>query len=334
MATYRYNIPSSGGTYTAATLDSECEIENQISVSGNTIFNEIVTPGSIAFDGTNLVFTAKASQATSEREGYAEVNYTIHGNECKKCMHLVQEAPPTPKATLRLSNGTIVTVPRNGDSVLKRNEMTSLVTASDVVSVHVEDCVTKIGDYAFMPNDFTNLTSITMADSVTEIGQAVHNAPYGGAPLKSISFSNNLVSIGDSAFWGCDKLTSLNFPNRLQKIEYGAFYKCTGITSVVLPDSVKTLGSQCFYNCSSVTGVTFGTGFTGIEGYGQCFEYTDISKVICKAVTPPVIDQFMFCPAADFTCKDRIRVYVPRNSISAYEQASGWNYYYIDDGGI
>lgn len=334
MAAYRLNIPSDGGAYTAATLNTGCQLDSQIQMTPDTGFSAIVTQGHYTFDGTNITLTASTNGASSQREGYMEVIYQIGGSECKKYIHLIQEAPPAPKVTLRLSNGTTVIVPCNGNSELKRNEMTSLVTASDVVSVHVEDCVTKIGDYAFMTSEFTNLTSITMADSVTEIGQAVHNAAYGGAPLKSISFSNNLVSIGDSAFWGCDKLTSLNFPNGLQKIEYGAFYKCTGITSVVLPDSVKTLGSQCFYNCSSVTGVTFGTGFTGIEGYGQCFEYTNISKVICKAVTPPVIDQFMFCPAADFTCRDRIRVYVPRNSISAYEQASGWSYYYIDDGGI
>ena len=87
MATYRFNIPSSGGTYTAATLDSECEIENQISVSGNTIFNEIVTPSSIVFDGTNLVFTAKASQATSETQFKIYIRYIPNVNAKMRIIH-------------------------------------------------------------------------------------------------------------------------------------------------------------------------------------------------------------------------------------------------------
>lgn len=338
MATYRFNIPSSGGTYTAATLDSECEIENQISVSGNTIFNEIVTPSSIVFDGTNLVFTAKASQATSEREGYAEVNYTIHGNECKKYIHLVQEAPPTPKATLRLSNGTTVTIPCNGDSELKRNEMTSLVTASDVVSVHVEDCVTKIGDYAFKADEFTNLTSITMADSVTEIGKSVHEDSYceqhGPTSLKSISFSTNLVSIGESAFWGCARLTRIDLPSGLQSIGNNAFRSCSGLTKVTLPDSVTTLGGLSFHGCSGITEFTFGTSFTGITSPGQCLQYTNLTKVTCKAVRPPVIDDYMFCPSLSDACVERFKIYVPRNSVSAYENANGWSRYYIDDDGF
>lgn len=328
MATYRFNIPSSGGTYTAATLDSECEIENQISVSGNTIFNEIVTPSSIVFDGTNLVFTAKASQATSEREGYAEVNYTIHGNECKKYIHLVQEAPPTPKATLRLSNGTTVTVPCNGDSELTQNELRNTTEdVSQVVSVHVDNCVTKIGRNAFY--GFNSLSSITMADSVTEIGDHVKSEAGTAHSLKTIQFSSNLTIIGKNAFADCTGITSLNLPNTLITLDEGCFTRCSGLTSVDIPDSVQVIGGDAFSYNRVMTGVTIGTGWTGTNGIGRSFEYNSaLKKVIVKATRPATIgDDFYFCGDSLRCWQDGFKIYVPRNSVDAYKRATNWSSY-------
>ena len=243
--------------------------------------------------------------------------------------------PQTPKATLRLSNGTTAVVPCDGDSTLKYTDMTSVVDVSQVVSVHVESCVTKIDDSAFNANSFASLTSITMENSVTEIGKNVHETSYGSTNLKTITFSSNLVSIGDNAFWGCGKLTSINLPNGLQTIGNDSFRTCSGLTTVVLPDSVKSIGDQCFYDCKKITTFTFGTGFTGVTSFGQSLQGTDaLTKVTCKAITPPKIDSFMFCDSIAQQCYDRIRIYVPRNSVSAYETAPGWNRYYIDDEGF
>ena len=246
--------------------------------------------------------------------------------------------PQTPKATLTLSNGTTAVVPCDGNSTLISSDITSVVDASQVVSVHVEDCVTKIGNYAFKADEFTNLTSITMADSVTEIGKSVHEDSYceqhGPTSLKSISFSTNLVSIGESAFWGCARLTRIDLPSGLQSIGNNAFRSCSGLTNVTLPDSVTTLGGLSFHGCSGITEFTFGTSFTGITSPGQCLQYTNLTKVTCKAVRPPVIDDYMFCPSLSDACVERFKIYVPRNSVSAYENANGWSRYYIDDDGF
>lgn len=336
MAAYRLNIPSDGGTYTAATLNAGCQLDSQIQMTPDAGFSAIVTQGHYTFDGTNIILTASTNGASSQREGYMEVIYQIGGSECKKYIHLVQEAPPAPKATLTLSNGTTAVVPCDGDSTLKYTDMTGVVDLSQVVSVHVESCVTKIGERAFNANSFTSLTSITMADSVTEIGESVHETSYGSTILKTITFSSNLVSIGDGAFWGCGKLTSINLLNGLQTIGNDSFRNCSGLTTVVLPDSVKSIGDQCFYDCKNITTFTFGTGFTGVTSFGQSLQGTDaLTRVTCKAVNPPVIDDFMFCSGPiTQQCYDKVRIYVPRNSVSAYEQANGWSSYYIDNDGF
>ena len=331
MSTYKINVPESGGTITAATYDS---CITGMSMDIGTGQNQIVD--STGATSGNFTMHCTSNGDYHVRENTYRLVYGYDGGNCEHNIHIVQEAAPapvTPKATLTLSNGTTVNVMCNGDSELKRNEMTNLVTASDVVSVHVGDCVTKIGEIAFL--GFNSLTSITMADSVTEIGDRVKSEAGAAHSLKSIQFSNNLAKIGEDAFWGCSKLTSINLPNGLQTIGNDSFRNCSGLTTVVLPDSVKSIGDQCFYDCKKITTFTFGTGFTGVTSFGQSLQGTDaLTKVTCKAITPPKIDSFMFCGSIAQECYDRIRIYVPRNSVSAYEAAPGWNNYYIDDDGF
>lgn len=327
-------IPYSGGTYTAATYD------NCIS---NVVLNTSSAPtGMITTSTTSnckVIVTFDSNSVASGRQCTCSLTYSTDSGSCPtESLSFTQEAAPSPKATLTLSNGTTVKVPCNGNSTLKSSDITSVVDASQVVSVHVESCVTKIGNYAFNSDEFTNLTSITMADSVTEIGVQVHSDSYcdqhGPTKLKSITFSKNLISIGDSAFWGCARLTTLDLPSGLKTIGNDAFRSCSGLTKVTLPDSVTTLGGLSFHGCAGITEFTFGTGFTGITSPGQCLQYTNLTKVTCKAVRPPVIDDFMFCSSLSDECVHRFRVYVPRNSVSAYEAAPGWVKYYIDDEGF
>ena len=328
MAAYRLNIPPSGGTYTAATLNTGCQLDSQIQMTPDTGFSAIVTQGHYTFDGASIILTASTNGASSQREGYMEVVYQIGGSECKKYIHLVQEAPPAPKATLKLSNGTTVTVMCNGDSELTRNEMTNLVTASDVVSVHVEDCVTKIGEIAFL--GFNSLTSITMADSVTEIGDRVKSEAGAAHSLKSIQFSNNLAKIGEAAFAYCEKITSLSFPNSLVTLDKDCFTRCSGLTSVNIPDSVQVIGADAFSYNRVMTGVTIGTGWTRTNGIGRSFEYNSaLKKVVVKATRPADIgDDFYFCDGTYINCwHDGFKIYVPRNSVDAYKRATNWSSY-------
>lgn len=332
MATYRINVSESGGTITAATYDS---CITALSMDIDTDPNQIVD----STGATNGDFTMHCTSNGDYhvREFTYRLVYGYDGGTCENNIHIVQEASPAPvmpKATLTLLNGTTVTVPCDGDSTLKYTDMTGVADLSQVVSVHVESCVTKIGDYAFNANSFTSLTSITMANSVTEIGESIHETSYGSTNLKTVTFSSNLVSIGDDAFWGCSKLTSINLPNGLKTIGNDAFRSCSGLTKVTLPDSVTTLGGLSFHGCAGITEFTFGTGFTGVTSPGQCLQYTNLTKVTCKAVNPPVIDDYMFCSSLSDACVERFRVYVPRNSVSAYEQANGWSRYYIDDEGF
>lgn len=76
-----------------------------------------------------------------------------------------------------------------------------LSSTHDVVSVIIEEGVTRIGNYAF--SSCGKLTSISIANSVTEIGKG---AFYNCEKLPSIRIPGSVTEIGYSAFFGTEKL--------------------------------------------------------------------------------------------------------------------------------
>ena len=79
-----------------------------------------------------------------------------------------------------------------------------------------------------------------------------------------------------------------------------AFYGCTSLTSVTIPNSVTSIGSSAFYSCYA------------------------LSHIRCDATTPPTLDSYVF----DHT--DLQLVFVPAGTATAYANAWGNNYTYID----
>ena len=81
---------------------------------------------------------------------------------------------------------------------------------------------------------------------VTSIGARAFD---GCSELTSITLPNSVTSIGQYAFHDCSGLTSITIPNSVTNIVFGAFSDCSGLTSITIPNSVTTIGSQAFCDC-------------------------------------------------------------------------------------
>lgn len=77
----------------------------------------------------------------------------------------------------------------------------------------------------------------------------------GCSSLKSVTFSQGIVSIGDYAFSNCSNLSVLSFPASLQSIGAGGFSFCGNISSIQVPANLRSVGSGAFYGCSGLTAV-------------------------------------------------------------------------------
>ena len=67
-----------------------------------------------------------------------------------------------------------------------------------------------------------------------------------------------MTTLESAAFYNCVGLTNLTLPNSLVTIGNTAFYGCTGIIGqITIPESVKSIGSSAFYNCSKITSIVY-----------------------------------------------------------------------------
>ena len=105
------------------------------------------------------------------------------------------------------------------------------------------------GDTNIYFTDCANLKSITLPDSVTEVGD---RAFAGCVNLQTITLPNEVVKIGNEAFDGCTSLQSVIIPAGLEYIGGRAFHNCTSLQSITLPDGIEYIRDGAFEGCSSL----------------------------------------------------------------------------------
>ena len=123
---------------------------------------------------------------------------------------------------------------------------------TNLTSISIPNSVTDIGRNAFC--DCTNLTSIEIPSSVTSIGD---DAFYACNSLESITIPSSVTSIGQKTFQGCSSLTSISIPNRVTSIGGWAFFECSSLNSIEIPSSVTSIGRYAFQYCSALRDAYF-----------------------------------------------------------------------------
>ena len=73
--------------------------------------------------------------------------------------------------------------------------------------------------------------------------------------LTSVTIGNSVTSIGEYAFLDCSGLTSVTIPNSVKSIGSCCFYDCSGLTSVTIGNSVTSIGTKAFVNCPELLDV-------------------------------------------------------------------------------
>ena len=113
---------------------------------------------------------------------------------------------------------------------------------------------------------------VVIPDGVTSIGHrtGVVGAFSGLTNVTSVTIPDSVTSIAYGAFHSCTGLTSITIPSSVTKIDAYAFYGCTGLTSVTITgggDDVLWINPHAFEGCTSLTSVTIGSGVTTIHMY-------------------------------------------------------------------
>lgn len=129
-----------------------------------------------------------------------------------------------------------------------------LIKSEDTLSGYyaIKSGTKTIANEAFW--DCTNLTSITIPNSVVSIG---NSAFWNCSSLINITIPVSVINIDKRAFYGCDNLISITISNGVVSIGDDAFGDCKKLESVIISNSVTSIGNAAFYNCVGLENIYF-----------------------------------------------------------------------------
>ena len=163
----------------------------------------------------------------------------------------------------------------------------SFANCKSLTSVNLPDSLINIDYFSF--DACTALTNITIPDSVTSIGSDVFRGTayynnidnwengvlYNGNHLIDANYSiegdyvikSGVLTIADSAFFGCNSLTGITIPEGVTNIGFSAFSYCSKLTNISFPNSLITINSSAFESCLNLTDITIPDSITSIGGF-------------------------------------------------------------------
>ena len=105
--------------------------------------------------------------------------------------------------------------------------------------------------------------------------------------LTSVSIPDTVTTIGQSAFRGCTGLTEISIPEGVTRIRDTAFDGCSGLQNIALPDSMTQINGQAFRGCSGMSHIYIPAGVGTIEGksydYSPFCDCSDGLTICCEA---------------------------------------------------
>ena len=158
---------------------------------------------------------------------------------------------------------------------------------TDITSVTISDSVTSIGSYAFSGCTAEIIWSENPA--ITAIGAYMFRGYKGSA----IGIPDSVTSIEDNAFENCTGLTSvyytgditgwcgISFGNSIANplcYAHNLYIDGQLVTDLVIPDSVKEIKGYAFSGCTGLTSVTIPDSVTSIGSYAfrDCNKLTSV----------------------------------------------------------
>ena len=225
---------------------------------------------------------------------------------------------------------------------LENTKVTSIQNAAfrkcySLAEISLPDTLTNIGSYAFQNAQFIEITFPTSLTSIgtgafygcsslkrvlnlenTQLAGIDNNAFYSCTSLAEITLPASLTSIGESIFYGCSLLARvLNLENtKVTSIQNAAFRKCYSLAEISLPDTLTNIGSYAFQGCK-LSHIILPEGVTSI-GTGA-FDASSLQYIRIEATTPPTLSAINAIPSTIGA------IYVPDESVAAYQAATNWS---------
>ena len=147
-------------------------------------------------------------------------------------------------------------------------------------------------------------------------GPQARTAPWG-KDVTAVVIKDGVKSIGDYAFYNCQKLKSITIPDSVTCIGDGAFEGCISLTTITLPDSITEIGYGAFYN-SGLKHLTIPDGVTEIFNFtfDRC---PDLETVILPETVTRIGEMF------NYDYESHTKLLIPESVVSIADECSFTN---------
>ena len=168
-------------------------------------------------------------------------------------------------------NGSQTITPDTGYDGLSRVDLSVNVSGENVPAV------------GFVPTEWDSDGYITngrwYGTTVPDSALATSTTYNSYKHLQNVSLPDDLVKIGNAAFYTCIALALSQLPNSVKTIGANAFQRCTALQLSDLPAGLTTISQNAFTLCTGLTKITFhskpSTMFPNI--FSSCTNITEIN---------------------------------------------------------
>ena len=255
-----YNITSSGEPYTVEVTYQSCW-----SADNYWGLTSAVIPETVTYDGTTYSVTSIGGGAfcfcfdlTSVTIGSGvtsigdDVFYGCSGLtsvvwDAENCADFSYNSAPFYDFRSQITSFTF------GDSV-KHIPACLCYGMKNLTSVTIPNSVTSIGEKVF--KECSGLTSVVW-NAENCAGFSYDSAPFYDfrSQITSFTFGDSVKHIPACLCYGMTKLPAITLPNSVTSIGHYAFQGCHGLTSITIPHSVTSIGESAFSSCYGLTSV-------------------------------------------------------------------------------
>ena len=147
-------------------------------------------------------------------------------------------------------------------------------------NVILNDKIPSLPDYVF--NGCVSLTEISLPQTLSSVGQYA----LAGTGIVQAVLPQNVETVGDSAFEGCENLISATLGQKVRVLGASAFQNCISLSEITLNDGIEEIGNLAFANCSSLFVVKIPQSVVKVGKYAFLQNGQGL-KILCVADSEP-----------------------------------------------